>query len=207
MRRKTAHRICQYCEKDFLALQNEVERGKAKYCSISCGVAFRNKSITLTPQQVFFKNMSKENHPNGCWIYKVGKRYGKMKIGDKCISAHRFSYEFHKGKIEEKMVICHTCDNKLCVNPNHLFIGTQKDNIQDMLSKDRANRPKGSRHHWSQLNEKQVLEIKERLYKYEGVTQLAKEFGVSHCVVEQIRIRKSWKHIKTKEELEYENRN
>lgn len=194
-RKKNAVRICQYCHKEFKTYQNEINRGKSKYCSISCGVAFRNKSIALPPQKIFLKNISREGHPNGCWIYKVGKRYGKIQVGSKTVSAHRFSYEFHFGPIPDKAYVCHKCDVTQCVNPEHLWLGTSKDNKQDMLKKNRGNFPRGSKHHNSQLNELQVAEIKYRLFKYEGVTKLAKEFNVSRCLIDQIRSGRSWIHV------------
>lgn len=195
-RKRNAQRICQYCKKEFMAFQSDVNKGKGKYCSISCGVAFRNKSKAISSQQVFFKNISHESHEKGCWIYTVGTRYGKIKIGKKHSSAHRYSYEIHYGKIFDEKVICHTCDIKLCVNPEHLFIGTQKDNIQDMLSKERDNRPKGSRNHFSKVTEEQVIGIKELLKKGFGVKEVSEIYKVAYSLIAQIKYGKSWKHIK-----------
>lgn len=87
-----------------------------------------------------------EKQKNGCWIWKSSKTnsgYGKFNIRGKHMVAHRYSYELYKGSIPKGMCICHSCDNKLCVNPEHLWIGTQKDNIQDCKNKGRLPNLKG----------------------------------------------------------------
>lgn len=85
-----------------------------------------------------FRNGYTVNPQTGCWEWKnsVGKnQYGHMGIGKKTSPAHRVSYELFIGEIPEGLFICHKCDNKPCVNPMHLFVGTQKDNMTDAQSK------------------------------------------------------------------------
>ena len=84
----------------------------------------------------FWDNVDRK-FKNECWIYGIGNNYGDILINGKKIKAHRFSYELHKGKIPKGMNVCHTCDIPACVNPNHLWIGTQKDNMQDKIKKGR----------------------------------------------------------------------
>lgn len=78
---------------------------------------------------------------NGCWVWTsyTDGRYGLLSIKGKEEKAHRASYSLFKGKIPSGMSVCHSCDNTLCINPEHLFIGTHYDNMQDMAIKDRAN--------------------------------------------------------------------
>lgn len=76
----------------------------------------------------------------GCWIWTGARQraYGKIRVFYRDVRAHRFSWEMHKGPIPEGMDVLHHCDNPLCVNPNHLFIGSQRDNMDDMNRKGRG---------------------------------------------------------------------
>ena len=76
---------------------------------------------------------------NGCWIYKgsLHSGYSQIMIGGKNLLVHRVAYELLVGPIPPKMLVCHKCDVRNCINPGHLFIGTQSDNIQDCIKKGR----------------------------------------------------------------------
>lgn len=82
-----------------------------------------------------------------CWEWQRGKNkrgYGQFWIIKTMIGAHRFSYFHHKGEIEKGLIICHTCDNPGCVNPQHLFLGTHQDNADDKVKKGRSRYVKGT---------------------------------------------------------------
>lgn len=129
---------------------------------------------------------------NGCWEMNSGVRdngYSRININKKSFYGHRFFYEYFNGKIKTGNFICHKCDNRKCVNPNHLFQGTQKDNIQDAINKKRF--PVGSRLS-KKLTEDDIIEIRS---SNECNEYLASMFGVCRQTISLIKRRKTWKHV------------
>lgn len=135
----------------------------------------------------------------GCWEWQRHKNedgYGTVRLNGKMWKAHRAAYALFVGDIAADMRVCHRCDNPGCVNPEHLFLGTQLDNIQDMLTKGRGNKPNGTRVNTAKLTEEIVLKIRE-LYATGEYSQakLAKMFSVAQPQVCRLINRTSWKHI------------
>ena len=95
--------------------------------------------ITQKNLDRFWAKVNK-NGPNGCWVWTgwTMEGYGRLTDSEegKEVGAHRFSYKIHKGD-PTGLNVCHTCDNTVCVNPDHLFLGTQRDNVKDMVNKQR----------------------------------------------------------------------
>lgn len=129
---------------------------------------------------------------NGCWIWQSGSRgraetrqYGRHWANGKSINAHRFSYLIHIGQIPDGIYVCHKCDNPLCVNPNHLFLGTHQDNMKDMTQKNRAYKGRGEEKHWlSKLTNNQANEIRNSDLSQ---SKLAKIYGVSQTTIGRIK--------------------
>ncbi len=133
----------------------------------------------------------------GCWTwvgYTDPNGYGRLNIKNAPILAHRISYEIHYGNIQDGLCVCHKCDNPRCVNPDHLFLGTQADNIADMEQKGRARKRglRGADSPLAKIGEKDVREIRDT---DTSAAKLGKKFGVSPTTIWDIRHRKSWKHL------------
>lgn len=131
-----------------------------------------------------------------CWEWQGhlhANGYGRLTNKRKTQYAHRFMYESFYGEIPEGMDVCHKCDNRKCVNPNHLFLGSRKDNMRDAMIKGRLQR--GEERYNSVLNEEIVR--KARKLRDEGllVKEIANRFGVEvHTMGNAIR-RKTWRHV------------
>lgn len=116
--------------------------------------------------------------------------YGKQKYQGKQTLAHRVAYTKAFGEIPKSLCVLHKCDNPSCVNINHLFLGTHKDNMADMFSKGRGNRAAGERNGSVKLTKKEVLEIRASNLRY---PILAKLFGVSVANISLIKTHKTWR--------------
>lgn len=140
---------------------------------------------------------SRDIDENGCWNWTGFKRrgYGSISIQGKNKPVHRVAYELWVEPIPEGMWVCHKCDNPSCFNPQHLFIGTPNDNMQDCIRKGRMNKPRGEDHGNCKLTISQVLEI--RKLASEGMTHptIADMFCIGRSGVGRIVRREIWKHI------------
>lgn len=151
------------------------------------------------PVKRFWDSIQKSTNPNDCWKWQKCKNhhgYGVISVYGKSFLAHRFSYILHFGKIPNGLFVLHKCDYPQCCNPNHLFLGTQKDNIQDCVNKKRIQHPIGEKNGHAKLNKHQVIQIR-KLYAtglYYRNT-LAKKYNVSYTTISFIITRRTWAHI------------
>lgn len=153
--------------------------------------------------------------PSGCWIWtgtKNGGGYGTIGLGAASEGkgfVHRVAYRLFKGPIPPGMCVCHTCDVRLCVNPDHLFVGTMLDNMADAKRKGRmpkgktwptkartAGQVRGERHGRAKLSERQARQILRLFQEGNGnKRQLADRFGVCRATVANIVVGRNWSHI------------
>ncbi len=135
-----------------------------------------------------------------CWkwsgtTYRGGYGHFRRKINDKWVmyKAHRFSYEKFHGPIQEGMLVCHKCDNPSCVNPEHLFLGTPKDNMQDKYRKGRGKLIRNPKHRL--LTYELAMSIRDRAKHYPELKQkhLAELFGTSVPQISRILNNQIWK--------------
>ncbi len=139
--------------------------------------------------------------PNsGCWLWVGGRRgrgYGGFywyEDGKRCTDkAHRVSWRLHKGAIPEGKFVLHHCDNKMCVNPDHLYLGVHQDNIRDAVNRGQWKPHFGKANGMSRLNERAIRDIRSgRLSN----SQFAEWYGVNRMTVWQIATGKTWRHVK-----------
>ena len=145
-------------------------------------------------EERFWKKVDKSTL-SGCWewmAYKLPQGYGRFRVAGRMQLAHRVSYELTHGPIPDGMFVCHRCDNRGCVNPDHLFLGTQADNLRDMREKGRAAPVVGEAHGAARLTEADVLAIRADTRTQAAI---AADYGVTQPLVNKIKRRKTWAHV------------
>lgn len=147
----------------------------------------------------FWAKVDKASSPSGCWLWIAGTSggYGRFNIGGRVEGAHRVAWALRVGPLPDGMDVLHNCpggDNPRCVNPAHLFLGTQSDNDRDMWAKGRARpgRTPGEAHHRARLTEADVRAIRS---SSDRQCDLVRRYGVSQATIWQIIKRQTWKHV------------
>lgn len=148
-----------------------------------------------------------------CWIWNAciqkGGGYGLFAMEGKLQLTHRLSWKMHNGPIPKGLFVLHHCDNPPCVRPDHLFLGTQKDNMRDKVEKGREARgdrhgmrtrpdrvPRGERNGCAKTTDEEVVEMRERYAAGEiSQPQLARQYGLTQATVNDILTGKRWQHV------------
>lgn len=143
---------------------------------------------------------AKVNKTDDCWEWTASVtaqgEYGQFMLNGRPVRAHRYSWELINGPIPRGLYVCHHCDNPRCVKPEHLFLGTARDNNMDRQQKGRGNYDFGERHRDAKLTPSTVIELRQLIA--EGVLSLreiGRRFGMSHNSVRKVRDGRSWSHV------------
>jgi hypothetical protein len=143
---------------------------------------------------------AKVERAEGCWLWRASLSpdgYGKFSVRRGAhiptFRAHRLAFYLTFGQIDDRLLICHSCDNRICVNPKHLFEGTVRDNALDMLQKGRAATARGEQ--LSDLSEKLVQEIRRRVAAGEKQMDLSRELKLGKNQIWHIVNNTTWKHL------------
>ncbi len=133
---------------------------------------------------------------SGCWIWTAvvnENEYGRFYVGNgMMMSAHRVSWLLYVGEIPQGICVLHRCDNSFCVNPYHLFLGTQQDNMADMFGKGRNRHIRGEDHYCAKLTSADVVAIRD---DQRPQRTIASVYGIGHAQVGAIKRRQNWRHI------------
>lgn len=149
-------------------------------------------------EEAFYSRINFKLSSDCCWIWPGAKdrgNYGRLRFKSKDYTAHRASWIVHFGNIEENMLVCHKCDNPPCVNPEHLFLGTPKDNNDDKIKKGRQAIFKGEENGCSKLTANEVKEI--IAWSKSGIKAsiIAHNFNISKLYVYSLVSKVTWKHL------------
>lgn len=132
---------------------------------------------------------------NGCWLWQASTNqggYGRLLVNGRSIQAHRHSWQLANGPIPVGRIVCHSCDTPRCVRPDHLWLGTHRENVRDAIDKGRFAR--GERMGTAKLTDEQVRAIRD-LLQTETAASVARKFGLPYMTVSAIKHRKAWTHI------------
>lgn len=149
-------------------------------------------------RSVYERLMSHVVKSEGCWGwdgYIDNFGYGRLMMPGGPVRAHRLSYVLHSGEIPKGKYVLHRCDNRVCTNPDHLYVGTAADNAADMVSRGRRYTgvpDVGEAHHQAKLTESAVLAIRAA---NESTHELAHRYGVSASAIGLVKRRVTWRHL------------
>lgn len=189
---------CNYCGAPITSHHGHyrAKRRGYGYCSQACDAAKKTERAQADISMRLMKRIAIGSDEE-CWPYR-GRR---TEFGHGCIDwngrpwgAHQIMYMIIYGQIPKGMCVCHTCDNPICCNPGHLWLGSPSDNSRDMWDKGRGRVKsfRGETHGMAKLTEADVLSIRGSV---DSDTELAKRHDVCALTIRNVRTRRSWAHV------------
>lgn len=156
----------------------------------------KHNNFNLEKSRIRFLKKIEVDSVTNCWNWKAclgsHKRYGSVGLLGKVWLAHRASWLIFNGADPAEMCVLHKCDNGLCVNPDHLFLGAQTDNIHDMENKKRSKHLAGAEHGRAKLDWDKVNLIREKHKNGASIRGLAREYNVTKGSISNIVKNKGW---------------
>jgi hypothetical protein len=149
----------------------------------------------LTTLQMFERNVKKGTVDTDCWEWQAARHssgYGQLRRSGRAIYMHRWSYEHHNGPIPDGMLIRHSCDNPPCVNPAHLLLGTERENMADAVERGRAS---VAERHSRKLTNADVVTIRACIAAGEKQAHVARRFGIAESTVSEMMHGRTWKSV------------
>lgn len=153
-------------------------------------------ALTIDQSRLAQAFWARVDRQEGCWLWTghvhPESGYGSYSFGGRGYRAHRLSLQLHGTETPSGLDVCHRCDNRRCVNPDHLYVGTRKQNMADCTERGRHNKPRGEGHWCAKLSADEVRVIRLRRDAGDGVTTLAAVFKVHHSTISRI-CRREWR--------------
>jgi len=177
-----------------------IRAGNFKKGQKSCGCILTDPKEKRQRTKISFESNLIKNESTGCleWLGKLDPQgYGYSYINGKIERAHRVSWILYKGDIPKNMCICHKCDNRKCANIDHLFLGSRKENYDDMVKKGRRknNSPLGEKHYRTKFKEEDINNIIKNYREGMKFSEIAKLYNCHRSTIYLIFKRKTWKHL------------
>jgi len=144
-----------------------------------------------------FLSQIKKNENTECWEWTgfLKGGYGYIRVNRKDFAVHRLMFERYKRPIPKNVNVCHSCDNTKCCNPEHLWLGTQQENIKDMINKKRDKKAFGTKHHRCKINEEIARQIKIKFKEGLNMREIHRTLNISYRIVQHICTGNTWRHI------------
>lgn len=194
---KTSREVQTFYPQNLIVKEFYPDCGYFRVVDILCGNLRCCNPKHLSPRTFdnrFWKNVDKPDGDGGCWLWSGTKRpngYGNITIDGKSWLTHRIAYEeYYQTKIPDNMMVLHSCNNRACINPAHLRLGTHQDNMNDMVDSDHSG--KGERNTNAVLEEADVQKIRVFLSKGISMRSIAEAFNVSVSTIKDISRGRTW---------------
>lgn len=190
---------CCNCGRLIVTKHGRLKASKRGYgwCSNKCMTGTKKLHASCESESRIWRNVDRRGEDE-CWPCKYKQNnsgHCRINIGQKYTQVHRFVYEITRGPIPAGMIVCHSCDVPHCCNPKHLWLGTIKDNVHDMLQKgrNRSNPRTGESHPKSKLSNAIIKQIREST---ESHFALSSRYGVKPQTIKDIWKGRTWKHVR-----------